>query len=84
MNKRRDDFSSIPIYVFLSILFGGIGVFSARAAWQANTPGIAILGAVLITFHISLYWLNLRQISNPLWWAFYYIAQTVLIISLAF
>ena len=82
--KRRDNFSSLPGYIFLSLLLGGIGVFTARAAWQANTPGIAILGAVLIIIHISLYWLNFRQISNPRWWVFYYIAQTLLILALAF
>jgi NarL family two-component system sensor histidine kinase YdfH len=84
LSKRRDDFSSLPIYIFLSFLLGGIGVISARAAWQANTPGLAILGAVLIIIHISLYWFNLRPIINPRWWFFYYIAQTVLIIWLAF
>jgi len=82
--KRREDFSSFPFYIFLSLLFGGIGVISARAALQANTPDIAILGSVLVIFHISLYWLNIRPFSTPRWWVFYYVAQTVLIISLAF
>jgi len=81
--KRKEKFIGFPFYIFITILLGIFGIITTQTAWQDDTPGIAILGAVLITIHIGLYWLNLRLFNKPRWWMFYYIAQTLLILALA-
>jgi len=82
--KYREKFIGFPFFIFISILLGIFGILTTRATWLAGSAGTAILSALLIGIHIGLYWLNLRTFSNRRWWMFYYFAQTVLIISLAF
>ena len=81
--KRKEKFIGFPFYIFITILLGIFGIITTQTAWQDDTPGIAILGAVLITIHIGFYWLNLRLFNKPRWWMFYYIAQTLLILAIA-
>lgn len=82
--NRKEKFIGFPFYIFITILLGGLGLATMQTAWQAGKPGIAISGVVLIIIHIGFYWLNLSLFKNPRWWVFYYIAQTLLIVSLAF
>ena len=82
VNIRKDKFIGFPFYIFITILLGGIGVVSFYTLWKANQPYLAAICALLFAAHIGLYWLNLKQFCTLRWWIFYYIVQTVLIITL--
>jgi NarL family two-component system sensor histidine kinase YdfH len=80
---RKEKNLFLPGYIFFTILLGGLGIYGFYINWKANQPVLAALSAILVTAHIGLYWLNLRQFHHPRWWVFYYSAQTILIIVIA-
>jgi two-component system, NarL family, sensor histidine kinase YdfH len=80
--ENKSDFISLPFYIFISLLLGGLGVLSSTALWQAGGLGLAWPVALLFVAHIGLYWLHIRQPKSLRRWALYYVAQALLIVSL--
>ena len=81
--ESKSDFISLPFYIFITLLLGGLGVVTAVALWQAGGLMLTWPVALLFIVHIGLYWLNIRWPKSMRWWALYYPAQSLLIISLA-
>lgn len=82
--ERRSPFISLPIYLFITLLLGALGLSACIARWQAGGLAETWPVALLFIAHIGLYWLNIWQPRHPRWWALYYIAQPSLIITLVF
>lgn len=76
---------AFPFYIFLSLLLGFMGFAAVRSVWLTGERGPALLAAALFIACIGLYWLNFsRTDRRTSWWAFYYPAQTALMVSLVF
>jgi two-component system, NarL family, sensor histidine kinase YdfH len=81
-NDNLERVIAFPAYIFLSLLLAFLGGMGVRTFWLAGARGFAILSAMLIIAHISLYWLNYsRANKNTAWWFFYYPAQTALMLG---
>jgi NarL family two-component system sensor histidine kinase YdfH len=80
---HKTQFAGLPFYIFISLLLGMLAVFGALAIARANPVPLVIVYILLFSAHIGLYWLNLKHHPNRRWVVFYYLAQAVLIISLA-
>jgi len=78
MRKKKN--INRPFYFFITILMGIFGILGFTSNWNADQPTLAILSAILILVHLSLYRLNLKEFTQLRWWVFYYVAQTSLII----
>jgi NarL family two-component system sensor histidine kinase YdfH len=77
--QQNDKFVGLPFYIFISLLLGTLGVISVLAI---HAPAAAFFCGLLFLIHIGLYWINLIQFEKVKWRFFYYIAQTLLIITL--
>jgi NarL family two-component system sensor histidine kinase YdfH len=83
--NRKEKFIGFSFYIFLMIVILGIyGLTTPQETWQAGISFSKLLTVTLIGIHIGFYWLNLWLSKTPRWWVFYYSAQTLLIIALAF
>ncbi|MBX0329939.1 sensor histidine kinase [Oscillochloris sp. ZM17-4] len=82
--EHRRPFISLPIYIFITLLLGALGLSACVPLWQAGGLARAWPVALLFIAHIGLYWLNIWQPKRTGWWALYYVAQTALIVTLVF
>lgn len=80
--KRFESF--YLFYIFITVLLGSLAVIGFRALAAAGQSGLALLNLGLFVCHIGLHWLMIREEISTRGWAFYYIAQTVLILALTF
>ncbi|NTW97825.1 MAG: hypothetical protein HGB28_04670, partial [Oscillochloris sp.] len=80
--ERKSPFISLPIYIFITLLLGVLGVLACVSRWQAGGLAQTWPVALLLMAHIGLYWLNIWQPRHPRWWIVYYVAQPTLIITL--
>ncbi|HVF24408.1 MAG TPA: hypothetical protein VNA23_00880, partial [Anaerolineales bacterium] len=81
--QRKDQFSGIPFYIFISLLLGLLAVFGTLEVSQSNPLPVVILYVLLFGVHIGLYWINLKRFQNGRWSVFYYIIQALLIATIA-
>lgn len=73
---------SLPFYIFITLLLSALAVTTVLAMGRQN-PTQAIACAGLFAVHIALYWFNLKGTRTSFrWWAFYYSAQTALLVAL--
>ena len=73
---------SLPFYLFITLLLSALAVTTVLAMGRQN-PAQALACAGLFAVHIGLYWFNLKGTRTSLrWWAFYYSAQTALLVAL--
>ncbi len=80
--QQNDKFVGLPFYIFISLLLATLGGISVLAISRSNMPLAAFLCALFFLVHIALYWANLINFEKVKWQAFYYIAQTFLIVTL--
>ena len=73
---------SFSIYIFMALLLGSFGVAGIYDFLQSSQPGWAVANGFLMTIHIGLHWLNLRNFAQRRWWLLSYGLQTALIITL--
>jgi NarL family two-component system sensor histidine kinase YdfH len=85
MTRRRpkDRFIGLPLYLFISLLLIGMSIPVVLALIRRGDYGWLALYGGLLALHLLLYWLNIRQNSDPRWRWFYYPAQTVLLIGIS-
>lgn len=80
----KGGFSTLSLYLFITLLLGYLSALVTRALFQIGDSMFAGITIAICVAHIGLYWLNGRVEKNNRWWIFYYIAQTSLIIVIAF
>jgi NarL family two-component system sensor histidine kinase YdfH len=88
MNNSSDTLGraiAFPSYIFISLLLFFLAGIGVKALWLADKRGLAVFSIVLVVAQVGLYWLNFTR-KNPSqgWWLFYYPAQTVVMLGLAF
>ncbi|MCB0046236.1 MAG: sensor histidine kinase [Caldilineaceae bacterium] len=79
-----DEFRFVmPIYAFITILLGFVLLLAVMGLVEQGKAGWGALLALIGAGHIGLYWLNTRFPHRAGRWAFYYVAQTLLLLGMA-
>lgn len=81
-DSYKSQFVGFPFYIFITVLLGFIAMFSLRDVWNTGSVFFTILCFLFFTFHIGLYWLNLKTELVTRRWLVYYAAQAILITAL--
>lgn len=79
----QEGFSTLSIYIFISLLLGYLTVVTGLAIFQTGDLLFLSLFLAVCLAHIGLYWLNSKTNKSLRWWVFYYMAQTLLITTIA-
>lgn len=83
MMELRNQFIARPVYLFITILLGSLGISSVVTVQQAGDDTRAWVIGLLFLMHIGLYWWNIRQPKSLGWWIAYYAIHTGIIVMLS-
>ncbi len=73
---------ALTSYIFISAILVFLGGATLLELWQIGKIGLTILCGLFIVFIIGLFWCNYYGVSeSKKWWIFYYLIQTVLMLS---
>ena len=83
LNRDAGRTVAFPFYIFISLLLGAMGVVAVRDVSLSGETRLAVFIFVLFFCHIGLFWMNfLPGNRGRRWWIFYYLAQTILMLSI--
>lgn len=82
-NLNLDRKMVFPFYIFLTLLMGYMCTVSVMSVWERGESGVILSLIALFLLLIGLYWLNVLWVTrNERWFLFYYLAQTVVMLSI--
>lgn len=82
MTETNSRFIGMSIYIFITLLLGGLGGVGFYTLWQQNLPLWALASGVFVLLHIGLHWLYLWKYNDPNWFLPYYGLQTALMLAI--